>query len=141
MAATISLELRERFLRCYFMPDTFMRDEQLFVAVTGKVPLANQSGLTIDEPAAGAYGRAAISLNSEWWALSGFGEVSTIADIDFPAPEDGEDWGYLQGWALLDAPDSGLTLAVGSLIQPMTFTADQPPLSIGPGGIVLGLFD
>jgi hypothetical protein len=141
MAATISLEFRQLLLQMFFQRDIAVSTDTLFVALTHTVPLANQSGFTLDEPEAGAYNRAAVELNSDNWALSGFGEVMNSADVDFPGFEPGEDWGYLMGWALLDSPSSGMTYAVGSLIQPTLATSDMPPVAMQPGGIVLALFD
>ena len=141
MAGTISNTLRNKLLQAYFQPDVYTADETLFVALTGSVGTANAPGDTLDEPAVSVYARTAVDLTSDWWNLSGGGEMFNIADIDFPAPIPGEDWGYLAGWALLDAPDGGMTYAVGSLIVPILFTSDQPQLSLGPGGITVGLYD
>lgn len=141
MAGTISLAFRNRLLQAYFTPDAFVGDESLFVAVTRTVALANDSGLNLTEPDAAAYARPQIDLTSNWWALSGAGEMYNTTDIDFAPPDAGDDWGYLSGWALLDAPDSGVVLAVGSLIQPLVFTSDLPYLSISPQGVTVGLYD
>lgn len=141
MASTISLAFRNRLLQAYFTPDAFVGDESLFVAVTRTVGLANDSGLNLTEPDASAYARSQVDLSSDWWALSGAGEMYNVADVDYGPPNVGEDWGYLTGWALLDAPDSGVVLAVGSLVQPLVFTSDLPYLSIRPQGISVGLYD
>jgi hypothetical protein len=141
MAATISIELRERLLRSYFSRDIPPPDDILYVALTGAIGLANATGDSLDEPSAAAYARASVLLDADNWALTGFGEIQNTQDIVFPDPNTGEDWGYIGGWALVDAADSGVTLAVGSLILPTTFTSDMPSLAIQPGGITIGLYD
>lgn len=141
MSATVSVALRDLLLQAYFNPDGFTGTGQLYAAVTGSVGLANASGDMLDEPGAAAYARAIAPLDSLTWALTGFGEAYNLVDLDFPPPNTGEDWGLLTGWALLDAPDSGMTLAVGALIRPIYYTADLPQLSLGPGAITVALHD
>lgn len=141
MTATISIQLRTKLLRAYFTPDSFTGDDQLFVAVCSEVPMANSSGYNLSEPLAGAYDRCSVPLTSDFWLLGENGQLSNLVDLDFPPPDEGEDWGYLGGWALLDAPTGGMCQAVGALISPTLFTSDMPFLSIQPGGIVIGLYD
>lgn len=141
MASAISIPFREMLLRAFFSPDTFTAPTQLYVALTNDVGLINQSGDTLDEPTAGAYNRAVIPLDSTNWTLSGFGEVYNSNDVDYPPPTPGEDWGYIGGWALLDSPDSGITLAVGSLVVPTFYTSDQLFMSFAGGAITIGLTD
>jgi hypothetical protein len=141
MAATISIELRERLLRSYFRRDITLEDDTLYIALTGTTGLANMAGLNLDEPLAGAYARASVPLDGDNWGLTGFGEIQNLQDIVFPDPAPNEDWGYLGGWALLDQPDSGITLAVGSLVTPVDFTADLPAAALHPGAITIALLD
>jgi hypothetical protein len=128
-------------LRGVFNPDLFAAPPFVYVALSVGVGLVNQSASTLDEPLAGAYERAAVPLDSANWTLSDYAEVFNAVDIDFPAPAPDEDWGYLGGWALVDAPDGGTTLAVGALVLPTYYTGDQPPLSLGPGAVMVGLID
>jgi hypothetical protein len=129
--------MREQLLASYFQRDLLAETDQLFAALTRTVARVNQSGATLDEPAAVAYARVGIPLNSTNWAQDGFGGVYNTIEVDFPAPVAGEDWGYLGGWALLDSPDSGITLAADSLVNPLMYTSDMPPLAIPPQGIML----
>lgn len=141
MASGVSLFLRDGLLQSYFQRDLLAGTDQLFAALTGAVARVNSGGAFIDEPAASAYARVAIPLNSLNWQLNGFGAVYNVNQVDFPDPTPGEDWGYLGGWALLDAPDSGVVLACGPLVRPMTYTSDLPPMSLPPQGIMVQLYD
>lgn len=137
----VSLALRNKLLQAYFTPDTYVADSTLYVAVTNAVGEVNAPGANLNEPAASAYARCAVPLSSDYWDLSGYGELFNIVDIDFPPPVAGEDWGYLGGWAVVDAPDGGMTQAVGALVLPMQFTSDLPLLSLPPHAITIGLYD
>lgn len=139
--ASLSIPMREMLLRSFFMADSYRPPQTLYVALTVDVGAINQAGSLLNEPDAGAYQRGAIPLDSDSWQLNGFGAISNIADVDFPAPASDEDWGYLGGWAVLDAPDNGVVLAVGALSPAVYYTADLPSLSLGPGQVTLGLVD
>lgn len=137
----MSATLRVAMLRSYFNPDLYVSAPFVYVALSVGVGLVNQSAATLDEPVAGAYERAQLPLDSTSWTINDYAEAHNIVDIDFPAPVADEDWGYLGGWAVVDAPDGGTTLAVGALVLPLYYTADQPPLALGPGAVMVGLID
>jgi hypothetical protein len=132
---------REMLLRSFFQPDLAAPADTLYAAVTLAVAKINQSGLTILEPTVPAYARVGIPLDSADWQLDGFGGVYNVNEVVFADPDPGDDWGYLAGWALLDAPDTGMVLASGPLVTPTPFTSDMPGVSIPPQGITVALHD
>lgn len=136
----VSLDLCQKLLQAYFTPDSFSSDTALYVALTATTGLVNSPGNDLTEPVAGAYSRAVVPLTSDFWALSGTGDLYNIADVDFPPPNAGEDWGYLSAWALVDAPTGGMVQAVASLVDPLYFTSDMPYMSLGPSGIVVSVY-
>ena len=141
MSATISQVFRNKLLQAYFQKDVFAYDERLYVALTGQVGQANADGSSLDEPEVSAYQRAAVPLTSDYWSLTGFGDMFNNSDVAFVGPDPGEDWGQLSGWALLDAPDGGMVQAVGSLVLPTFYTSDMPPIALPPAGITIRLTD
>lgn len=136
----VSLDLCQKLLQAYFTPDSFSADTALYVALTAAPGLVNSPGNDLSEPIAGAYSRAMVPLTSQFWALSGTGDLYNIVDIDFPAPNVGEDWGYLSAWALVDAPTGGMVQAVATLVDPLYFTSDMPAMSLGPSGITVSVY-
>lgn len=136
MSATISMFLRGELLRHYFMsrPGSY-----IYAAVTQTVGLANSPGDLLTEPSGNGYGRPELPCDEETWGLTGLSELSNLVEIPFPDHTD--EWGYIGGWALLDAPASGMTLAVGSMVVPGELTAEMPPLSLTVGACTIGLYD
>lgn len=136
----VSLDLCDKLLRAYFTPDVFTPDVNVFAAVTMVPGLVNSPGDSLTEPVAAAYSRSAVPLTSDYWALSGTGDLYNTVDLDFPPPTAGEDWGLLAAWALLDAPTGGVVLAVGGLVAPLYYVSAMPPLSLGPSGVTVSVY-
>lgn len=135
MSATISLYLRSELLRRFFLAG---EPQDCYLALCSVVPQANATGDQLLEPVAGGYARAVYETGTDRWAPSGYGEVYNTRRLVFD--EAVSDWGLIAGWALVDSPNSGLTLAVGSVLTPTFVVAGVTPVA-EVGSITAGLYD
>lgn len=140
MSSTVSMWFRDKMLRAVILGEPLGFDE-VWVAMTRVVPESNAPAENLDEPVGGGYGRMAYPIGpaaTEFWEVSGYGEIMAIQDVLYDAPT--APWGLIQGWALCSAEVDGECLAVGSMVNPRRIDFGDRPV-VHAYGITFGLLD
>lgn len=118
--------MRQYLLKALFTSDDFLVSDQVpyvWLALTKTVPVADSAGDQLNEPVGGNYYRVVIPLNSSAWGLNGYYEMTNLYSVTMPVPS--ADWGSLNGWALVDAQNSGQSLITGNLLQSLRVPVGQ----------------
>lgn len=139
MSSSITMYGRSLLLQLLFTPDEVANPGNCWLALCASVPGTSDDGTALDEPA-GGYLRQQIALTSDNWAPTGYGEITSLADVTFPIFT--VEQGLLQGWALADDPNAGQgsLIAVGSIANPYTASPAVQPI-VYAGALTLGLYD
>lgn len=118
----MSIYGRSQLLYSLFARDQANYPPYLWLALSGIVPMAGDSGIHLDEPTDPAYGRIRTATTSAWWAPSGSGTLANAQVLSFASPT--VDWGLIAGWALVDSASGGGNLyVVGELTTPARVVA------------------
>ena len=96
-----------------FIPENSAMPSSLWVALTLSVPPLEATGSSLIEPNVGDYQRVEYSIGADHWLLDGQMTLMNSQDVTWPLPS--ENWGRIEGWALVDSPAGGLVLASGSI--------------------------
>jgi hypothetical protein len=138
VSATFTMYGRMVLLLAYWNPDTFTPLDHTQICLCLDVPPSNASEDQLVEPATlDGYARIDYPMDAAHWPDSGFAELYNAEAFAFPHVDD--DWGLIQGWAILD-PVAGECLAVGGFAEPFFASLGMDPL-IEAAGITLGLYD
>lgn len=137
-AATISLFMRQLLLQQFFFPTPTPPVPNIYVALTNAVPVANSTGAVLDEPVVGDYARVQVPVDAGNWVVDQFANAYNLLELTFPLC--GDDWGFIQGYALCTTDEGGETLCVGRLTQPV-YVETGMQLALAQGAIYLELTD
>ena len=129
-------------LRAIFTPDVALPTVNAQLAVCFSAPVNNATGDQLDEPPMPpddvdvGYSRGSVTMSSEFWAVSDFGEIYNADTIAVGTPT--EYWGPLYGWALIDA-DTNECIVVGELVDPIDPVQGEP-LEVPVASLVIGMY-
>lgn len=127
---------RSVLLSSLFRPEAAPSLSTLWLALTMTVPVATDTGTSINEPTASSYARLPYGVGASYWSMPGPGQLINSRNVDWAVPDD--DWGQVIGWALCTESMSGMAVGYGPLQRPLTVTVGTR-LRLPAGAVRLNL--